>query len=229
MTSRSEATHDVLAGLDVDVLLSQLRYPTGAIGHAVGDMMERVNAALIDAAYSRLDVQANERILEVGLGNGGHIASVLTRAPCLRLAGVDVSPTMIAAARSRNAVFVEHGQVLLQTASVTDLPFPGAVFDKAIAINAVYFWPDLTAGLREIRRVLRENGVLVIAAMTPETSLTMPFAEHGFQVYGPTALRNACFDAGFNHVQMERYTDRPSNPANPQPAREFFLIQTSRM
>jgi hypothetical protein len=48
-------------------------------------------------------------------------------------------------------------------------------------------------------------------------------------VYGPTALRNACFDAGFNHVQIERYTDRPSNSTNPQSAREFFLIQTSRM
>ncbi|WP_246279368.1 class I SAM-dependent methyltransferase [Paraburkholderia ultramafica] len=210
-------------------MLSQLCYPTGAIGHAVGDMMEHVNAAVIDTAYSKLDLQENQRILEVGVGNGGHLASVLTRAPRLRLAGVDVSPTMIAAARSRNAVFVEYGQVLLETASVAAMPFPCAVFDKAIAINAVYFWPDLTAGLREIRRVLCENGVLVIAAMTPETSLTMPFAEHGFQVYGQTALRNACFDAGFNYVQIERYTDRPSNPVKPQPAREFFLVQTSRM
>jgi ubiquinone/menaquinone biosynthesis C-methylase UbiE len=229
VTSNSEAFNDVLAGLDIGTLLSQLRYPRGDIGNAVGNMMEHVNAALIDAAYSKLNLQANERIVEIGLGNGGHIASVLTRAPRLRFAGVDVSPTMIAAARSRNGVFVEHGQVLLETASVTDMPFPRAVFDKAIAINAIYFWPDLTAGMREIRRVLRKDGVLMIAAMTPETSLTMPFTEHGFQVYGSTALRNACFDAGFNHVQIERYAEKPSSPANPQPTREFFLVRTSFM
>jgi RNA polymerase sigma-70 factor (ECF subfamily) len=50
--------------------------------------MEHVNAASIDAACSKLDPHANERILEAGLGNGGHVASVLTHAqpevPCDR-------------------------------------------------------------------------------------------------------------------------------------------------
>ncbi|QCP54870.1 class I SAM-dependent methyltransferase [Trinickia violacea] len=189
--------------------------------------MERVNAALIDAAYSTLGVKANERILEVGLGNGGHVASVLARAPRLSFTGIDISPTMIAAARSRNLASTERGQVTLQVASVEAMPFPDAAFDKAIAVNAVYFWPELTAGLREMRRVLREDGVLVVAAMTPETSLSMPFAEHGFKVYGPTSLREACFEAGFDHVQIERYADQPSSP--PSPRREFFLVRASRM
>ena len=180
MISRSESVADRLAGLDAGTLLSQLGCPAGEIGVEVGELMERVNAALIDAAYSKLGVKADERILEVGLGNGGHVAAVLSRAPRLTFTGVDISPTMIAAARSRNLRCVEQGQVTLEIANVAAMPFPDASFDKAIAINGVYFWPELRAGLREMRRVLREDGALVIAAMTPETSLTMPFHEHGF-------------------------------------------------
>lgn len=227
MISRSESVADRLAGLDAGTLLSQLGCPAGEIGVEVGELMERVNAALIDAAYSKLGVKADERILEVGLGNGGHVAAVLARAPRLTFTGVDISPTMIAAARSRNLRCVEQGQVTLEIANVAAMPFPDAAFDKAIAINGVYFWPELRAGLREMRRVLREDGALVIAAMTPEASLTMPFTEHGFKVYGPTSLREACFEAGFDHVQIERYADKPF--ALPSPRREFFLVRASRM
>ncbi|WP_309491345.1 class I SAM-dependent methyltransferase [Trinickia mobilis] len=227
MTFRSEADAERLAGLDASALLAQLGCPAGEIGVAVGDLMERVNAALIGASYSKLGLEAGEHILEAGLGNGGHIASVLARASRLTFTGIDISPTMIAAARSRNSAFAERGQVTLEIASVASLPFPDAAFDKAIAVNAVYFWPELTAGLREMRRVLRESGVLVIAAMTPEASLTMPFTEHGFKVYGPTSLREACFEAGFDRVQIERYADAPSAPATPR--REFFLVRASRM
>ncbi|MGF6851215.1 hypothetical protein OKW29_000101 [Paraburkholderia sp. CI3] len=50
---------------------------------------------------------------------------------------------------------------------------------------------------RELRRMRRDDGQLVIAAMTPETSLTMPFNQHHFRVYEPTTFREACFEAGF--------------------------------
>ncbi|WP_321930971.1 class I SAM-dependent methyltransferase [Paraburkholderia guartelaensis] len=229
MTSRTDHSPDALMGIDIDTLMSHLACPMGGTGLAVGDMMERVNAALIDAAFTTLDPQADERIVEIGPGSGGHIESVLARAPRLTLVGIDVSPTMTAAARERNAMLLERGRIALTTADVASIPYENASFDKAIAINCVYFWPDLQAALREIRRVLRDRGQLVVAAMTPEAALSMPFSRHGFRVYGPSSFREACFEAGFVHVQIERYADRATAPPAPSVQRTFFLVRASCM
>ncbi|MCP3707073.1 class I SAM-dependent methyltransferase [Paraburkholderia sp. CNPSo 3274] len=229
MTSRADNTNDTLAGIDIDTLMSHLACPKAETGLAVGDMMERVNAALIDAAFTRLDLRADERIVEIGPGNGGHIESVLTRAPRLTLVGIDISPTMTTAARERNVMLLASGRIALTTADVASIPYGNASFDKAIAINSVYFWPDLLAALREIRRVLRDEGQLVIAAMTPEAALSIPFSRHGFRVYGPTAFREACFEAGFDHVQIERYVDHGSAAPAPAAQRTFFLVRASCM
>lgn len=227
--SKADTTIAALTGIDLDTLVSHLACPAGEVGLVVGDMMERVNAGLIDAAFSKLDLQADERIIEIGPGNGGHIESVLTRAPRLTLAGIDTSPTMTLAARERNVTLLAHGRVALTTADVSGIPYENASFDKAIAINSVYFWPDLLAGLREIRRVLRNKGRLVIAAMAPETSLSMVFNQHGFHVYETTALREACFGAGFDHVRIERYVDHATTAAVPAAQRTFYLVCASHI
>ncbi|MFM0730614.1 class I SAM-dependent methyltransferase [Paraburkholderia sediminicola] len=224
MNASPDAAGELVANLDESVLLPQLACPSGEIGVAVGDMLERTNLAIIDASFDLLDLHANERILEIGLGNGGHIASVLDQAAGLRYTGIDLSPTMIAEARRRNAAFVRDGRAWLETADVMSLPFAAGLFDKAIAINTTYFWPDLIASLKETRRVLRAGGVLVIAAVTPEAAAEMPFAKYGFTVDNAAALEAACIAAGFGQVGITRYVEPLLDPPQEFGAREFYLL-----
>jgi ubiquinone/menaquinone biosynthesis C-methylase UbiE len=218
------ATDDLVANLDESVLLPQLGCPAGPIGIAVGDMLERSNLAIIDAAFDLLDLHANEHILEIGLGNGGHIASVLDQAAGLCFTGIDLSPTMIAEARRHNASVVRQGQVRLETADVMSLPFAPGSFDKAIAINTTYFWPDLRGGLQETRRVLRAGGVLVIAAITPRAAAEMPFAKYGFTIHDAATLEAACIAAGFEQIGITRYVEPLLDPPQEFGAREFYLL-----
>jgi len=221
----TDPSGDVSADLDESILLPQLACPAGRIGIAVGDMLERSNHAVIMKSFDLLDLHANERVLEVGLGNGGHIALVLEQAETLRFTGIDISPTMIAAARRRNAAFVRDGQVRLETANVVGMPFATASFDKAVTSNSTYFWPHLTAGLKEIRRVLRVDGTLVIAAITPEAAIEMPFAEYGFTVHDAAALEAACLAAGFGRIGITRYLEPLSDPPQEHGPREFYLLR----
>jgi SAM-dependent methyltransferase len=47
---------------------------------------------------------------------------------------------------------------------VSGLPFSDGLFDLVTAVETHYFWPDLPADMREVLRVLKPGGTLVIVA-----------------------------------------------------------------
>jgi ubiquinone/menaquinone biosynthesis C-methylase UbiE len=49
-------------------------------------------------------------------------------------------------------------------ASVSALPFADGRFDLVTAVETQYFWPDLVNDMKEIRRVLKPGGTLVVIA-----------------------------------------------------------------
>ncbi|HEX9903475.1 MAG TPA: class I SAM-dependent methyltransferase [Propylenella sp.] len=190
-------------------MAAQVGRPDGEIGVAVGDYMSRVNAQLTHAAYRRLTPPPGARMLEIGFGNGKLIPSLLAMAARASYAGVDISQTMVDAALENNCGLVDEGRVALHRASVERLPFPDASFDRAVAINTIYFWPDQRAGLAEIRRVLHGDGLLVTASMTPETAAQSQTArpEYGFRVSGREELLSLHRQAGFANVACELYEE----------------------
>ena len=122
-----------LAKLDPATLAKHLANPEGVVGIAVTAGLNKTNATLYAAAVAKLAVQEQERILEIGFGNGHEINRLLSCAPSLVYTGIDVSETMIAEATLRNAVPIAKGQVTLRHASSSALPFPSGSFDKALA------------------------------------------------------------------------------------------------
>jgi SAM-dependent methyltransferase len=198
-----------LAQLPAADLAAQLARPTGEIGIAVGDYMNRINSRLINAACELLTPPPDGRVLEIGFGNGKLIGDVLGMAPGLTYAGVDISDTMVREATENNRALVQQDRVKLRRAAVDRLPFPNAAFDRALAINTIYFWPVQLSGLAEIRRVLRDDGFLVLASMTPETSAQSPTArpEHGFRVLDRNSLELLHRHAGFKRVVCDLYEE----------------------
>jgi len=190
-------------------MAAQLARPAGEIGVAVGDYMNRLNARMIAAACRLLAPPPNGRVLEIGFGNGKLIGDMIAMAPGLAYAGVDVSDTMVSEADKANRRLIDEGRVELQTATVESLPFPNAAFDRALAVNTIYFWPDQLAGLSEIRRVLRDDGLLVLASMTPETSAKSSTArpEHGFRILDGDSLKLLHLEAGFRRVTCSLYEE----------------------
>jgi ubiquinone/menaquinone biosynthesis C-methylase UbiE len=109
-----------------------------------------------------LDVQPEDRVLEVGFGPGVAIELIAARATRGLVAGVDPSDVMVRQASKRNLQAVEAGRVQLRQGTVLELPFPDSSFSKALALHSIYFWPSLEQGLRELYRVLAPGGRLAI-------------------------------------------------------------------
>jgi len=55
------------------------------------------------------------------------------------------------------------GRVDIAAGTADQLPLPDAACDTVVAANTVVMWPDLAAGLHEIKRVLRPDGRLVLS------------------------------------------------------------------
>ena len=77
--------------------------------------------------------------------------------------GLDPDPAMLAGARSRAAKDGLH--VAFQQGRVEDLPFPDASFDVVVAVTVLCFVADAAGAIREMTRVLRPGGRLVIGEL----------------------------------------------------------------
>jgi SAM-dependent methyltransferase len=112
-------------------------------------------SALLSPQFAELaGVRDGQRVLDVGCGPGALTAELVTRIGPSAVAAVDPSEPFVAAARER------HPEVSVERASAERLPFPDDAFDAALAQLVVHFMSDPGAGVAEMRRVTRPDGVV---------------------------------------------------------------------
>jgi ubiquinone/menaquinone biosynthesis C-methylase UbiE len=136
-------------------------HPRGWLGRFAGRIMRWTNKQ--DAVLDLLDVRPGDHVLEVGYGPGELIRLLSHRTDASRISGVDPSPAMRDLAARRNRSAVRSGRVRLLVGSAEQLDLPDAGVDRVVAVNNVAIWPDLDAGVRELGRVVRPGGTVVIA------------------------------------------------------------------
>jgi ubiquinone/menaquinone biosynthesis C-methylase UbiE len=97
-------------------------------------------------------VQPGQSILDIGIGTG--LGSVLFRKAGLRVHGMDISPKMLDACRSK-------GFTALQLHDLTSPPYPydSASMDHAVCAGVMNFFSDLSTVFGEAARILRRDGL----------------------------------------------------------------------
>jgi SAM-dependent methyltransferase len=161
-------------------LFEQFARPSGLLGRLAGRIMSKSDA---DDRWivGLLDVQPNDRVLDVGCGPGVLVELISARATAGRVCGVDPSDVMLRQAASRNQEAVRAGRVELRRGEAAKLPYPDGQFTKACSTHSIYFWPSVEAGLGELFRVLAPDGLLVIAVrMRREDAGVFAPSRYGF-------------------------------------------------
>lgn len=105
-------------------------------------------------------------ILDAGCGTAGLIRRLAPKHPAWRWQGVDLSELACALARERvvglGAPMPAIAEPTIHHGSVTELPFADASFDAIVSADVLYHIDDDERALRELVRVLRLGGVVVI-------------------------------------------------------------------
>jgi ubiquinone/menaquinone biosynthesis C-methylase UbiE len=140
-----------------------------------------------EAIVERADLRGR-RVLEVGCGTGRFSAAVAER-EVARVWGVDASEQMVEQARANG--------VNAKLAAAERLPFKAAWFDRALVRMAAHLF-DRPRAFAELRRVLADDGRLVVATTDPAH-----FHEHWLHPFFPsfTAVDVARFPSA---EQLER-------------------------
>jgi ubiquinone/menaquinone biosynthesis C-methylase UbiE len=149
---------------------SQFACPTGLPGRFVGRLMAIKNARMNEFAVEMLGVQPDDQALEIGFGHGRTIRMIAERARAGFVAGIDLSDVMVRQAAKYNFDLIVAGRVEVCQGSVADLPYECGRFTKALAVNSYQFWPNAELNLIELRRVMREGGLLVLCLRMHSTN-----------------------------------------------------------
>ncbi|HYF92064.1 MAG TPA: class I SAM-dependent methyltransferase [Symbiobacteriaceae bacterium] len=125
-------------------------------------------------------------ILDVGCGTGVNLLEAARWfAPAGKLCGIDISPGMVAVAQSKAGLLGVPAQ--FRVGDAEKLPYPDAEFDLVICNSVLHWFKDRGAALREMRRVVKPGGqVLIICAAAPGFCEWFAFIDQVRQLAGMT-------------------------------------------
>jgi ubiquinone/menaquinone biosynthesis C-methylase UbiE len=156
-----------------------------------GDVMAAVDSFTFDA------------VLDVGCGTGQTLAAIVAAHPAVRAYGIDLSGEMLAVARRRLA-----GAAELQVADAERLPLADGSVDLVVCVDSFHHYPDPGAALREMRRVTRPGGGLVMgewrvaAALRPLMNFLLPRLPEGdVHIYTARELIALAAAAGYSALR----------------------------
>lgn len=144
----------------------QVRKPSSVFGRVMTSTMNESHSRLTDWGLRHVAIEKQFTILDVGCGGGRTIRKYTAAASEGMICGVDYAAGSVAASRAENRDAIEKGRVEIQRASISQLPFPDTKFDLVSAIETIYYWPDPVKDLREILRVLKPGGRVIVICET---------------------------------------------------------------
>lgn len=187
--------------------VSQCQKPRGWLGRLTLWNMNSRQSKVTDWGLAHVSVKERDTILDIGCGGGRTVSKLAAMATQGKVYGADFSEASVAASKRANARWIEMSRVEIQHASVSQLPFPDGTFDLVTAVETHFWWPDLPGDMREVFRVVKHRGkVIVIAeiykgANTLAARLAEKYADRSpIKLLGVDEHRELLANAGFSDI-----------------------------
>ena len=140
----------------------QYRCPMGRRGRLVATMMNEHHEQLTTWGLKKVTIDSHYVILDVGCGGGKAISKLSQLAAHGKVYGIDCSADMVKFSKKINKELIVQNRVEIREGSVEKISFEDDFFDLVTAIETYYFWSNLPVAFKEILRILRPGGKLLI-------------------------------------------------------------------
>ncbi len=121
--------------------------------------MEAHHRPFTEPALELMRLRADERVMDLGCGNGWLSRQIAALVPQGTVVGMDVSEEMLRRAERASAGLAN---LRFLPGSAQKIPWRDDSFTRVISVESAFYWPDPAQGLAEIFRVLSARGSLWI-------------------------------------------------------------------
>jgi ubiquinone/menaquinone biosynthesis C-methylase UbiE len=188
---------------------NQCQRPAGLLGRFVLWNMNSRHSKVTDWGLTHISIDKPDTILDAGCGGGRTVNKLAAIASQGKVYGIDFSEASVAFASRLNKQWINTGRIEIREASVSQLPFSADVFNVVTAVETHFWWPDLPSDMREVLRVLKPGGVLIIIAEVYKgaNTVTAKLAEKyallsGMKLLTANEHRELFANAGYSDVQI---------------------------
>ncbi|WP_435180658.1 methyltransferase domain-containing protein [Halorussus sp. AFM4] len=162
------------------------------------------NEQMRDEALGLLDIQEGDRVLDVGCGTGFATEGILEHTENVH--GLDQSVHQLEKAWAKLG---KHDPVSFYRGDAERLPFRDDSFDVVWSSGSIEYWPDPVATLRDMRRVVKPGGqVLVVGPNNPKSSVMQKVANAIMLFYDREEADRMFREAGY--VDIEHHEMGPA-------------------
>jgi len=181
----------------------QYQCPMGRRGRLVATMMNQHHKALTLWGLEKVTIGSDYVILDVGCGGGKTIDKLTQMAIQGKVYGIDYSVDMVKFSKKINKTLIAQNRVEIKEGTVEKINFADDFFDLVTAIETYYFWSNLPVSFKEIYRVLKPNGKLLLVnellfGVTPAKVIQ----ETHVKLYSLEEIQNLLQLAGFVDIQI---------------------------
>ena len=166
------------------------------------------NEEMRDEAIAKLEIEPDDRVLDVGCGTGFATEGLLGETE--HVYGLDQSAHQLEKAYAK---FGKRDQVKFHRGDAERLPFNDDTFDVVWSSGSIEYWPNPVDALEECRRVTKPGGqVLIVGPDYPNQTVFQKLADAIMLFYDEEEADRMFEAAGFTDFEHLIQQNRPGSP-----------------
>ncbi|NRB63968.1 MAG: class I SAM-dependent methyltransferase [Saprospiraceae bacterium] len=200
---------------------TQLSCPKGKNGIEIGHKMNESNIGMTKNSIQFLDLESNDFVLEIGHGNCGHLELILGVSSGIKYFGLEVSKTMWEEAQKMNT----KGQARFKLYDGQIIPYPDNYFKRIFTVNTIYFWSNPEGFIKEIERVLKDDGVIVLTYADKSFMKHLPFVGEKFNLFDNDDILRLAQKANLRIIGSRNKSDEIESKTGNKVLRKYTMVK----
>ena len=173
-----------------------------------GEEMEDHHLPIVGPVLPVMDLKPHDHVLDLGCGSGWLCRRLARLAPEGRVVGIDIAAEMVRHARAASR---EYANLNFMEGAADKIPCGSGSFSRIISVESAYYWPEPAASVREMFRVLKEEGsawILINYYLeNPHSHQWGPIVNVPTQLFSTDEWMALYREAGFVDVQHRQIPD----------------------